>query len=93
MDLEWDDDKHRKNIRERGIGFDIASRIFEGDTVEWLDDRFDYGERRFCAIGEADDGLILVVYTLRGETRRIISARRASRRERRRWQDTRSKRS
>jgi uncharacterized DUF497 family protein len=85
MRFEWDEEKHERNIRERGIGFDIAARIFEGRTVEWLDDRFDYGEGRICAIGEADSGLLMVVYTLRGDVHRIISARRANRKERRQW--------
>lgn len=85
MEFGWDEGKHKRNVRSRGIGFDVAARIFEGRTVEWLDDRFDYGERRIRAIGEADGGLLTVVYTLRGEVRRIISARRANRKERKRW--------
>jgi uncharacterized protein len=91
-EFEWDEDKHQKNIVSRGIGFDIASRIFEGETFEWQDDRFDSGEQRLCAIGQADDRVMVVVYTLRSEVRRIISARRASRMERKIWQDTRLKR-
>ena len=46
------------------------------------DDRVDYGERRIRAIGRAGDDILFVVYTWRGEVRRIISARLADRRER-----------
>lgn len=85
MEFDWDQPKHERNLRERGIGFDEAALIFEGDLVEWVDDRFDYGERRICAIGAVDADVLRVVYTVRGTVRRIISARRANRKERRRW--------
>lgn len=49
--------------------------------VEWVDQRRDYGEARVIAIGEAEASLIVVVYTLRGENRRIISARKVNSRE------------
>ena len=47
----WDEDKNRRNVRLHGIAFEDAARIFEGPTVEQVDDRFDYGELRIYAIG------------------------------------------
>ena len=75
---------HRKNLSERGIGFDQAARIFRNSrTIEWLDERTDHGETRVSALSERwACELLHVVYTDRGDVRWIISARRASRRER-----------
>lgn len=85
MRLDWDLGKSERNRRERGFGFDFAALVFEGGTIEWPDDRLDYGEARVRAIGEADGLVLHVVFTDRGDIRRIISARLASRKERDRW--------
>lgn len=86
MQFEWDGEKSDENAERRGFGFDFAALIFETDkTIEWQDERKDYGERRFIAIGEVDGYVLTVVYTDRDEVRRIISARLASRKERARW--------
>ena len=58
----WDDDKNRRNARLHGIAFEEAVRIFEGPTVEQVDDRFDYGELRTYAIGLVNGLEITVVY-------------------------------
>ncbi|MFL5251817.1 MAG: BrnT family toxin [Rhodopila sp.] len=63
--------------------------IFEGDTIEWPDNRHDYGEARVRAIGEADGLVLHVVFTDRGDVRRIISARMAHRKERLLWRTSR----
>jgi uncharacterized protein len=80
--FEWDDAKSRRNLTERGFDFEFAARIFEADLLEYEDRRREWGERRIAAIGEVEDEVLFVVYTWRGAHRRIISARRASRRER-----------
>lgn len=85
MRFDWDLEKGERNRRERGFGFDFAVLIFEGDTIEWSDDRRDYGEARVRAIGEADGLVLHVVFTDRSDVRRIISARLADRKERNRW--------
>ena len=86
MRFDWDRDKHEWNQSERGFGFDLAALIFGGDTIEWPDDRQDHGEVRVRAIGEADELVLHVMFTDRGNVRRIISARLASRKARDRWQ-------
>ena len=85
MRPDWDLGKSERNRQERGFGFDFAALVFEGGTIEWPDDRLDYGEARVRAIGEADGLVLHVVFTDRGDIRRIISARLASRKERDRW--------
>ena len=86
MEFEWDPAKHERNLRARGIGFDEAALIFEGEVITWPDMRTDYGEARINAIGEADGKVPCVVFTLRGEVIRIITAWRANRKDRQTWQ-------
>lgn len=80
--FEWDAAKSEANLRTRGFDFAYAALIFDGPTLETDDDRVDYGERRVRAIGRVKDDVLFVVYTWRGDTRRIVSARKANRRER-----------
>jgi hypothetical protein len=80
------EDKNRRNIAFHGIALDDAARIFEGPTVEKVDDRFDYGETRVYAIGIVNGLEITVIYTDRREDeRRIISAWRSESHERRHY--------
>ena len=86
MRFGWDARKSHRNLRERGFDFDFATHLFDGVTVERIDTRRDYGERRVVAMGEAQGILLTVVYSDRagggGVERRIISARKSNRRER-----------
>ncbi|MGI8992564.1 MAG: BrnT family toxin [Bryobacteraceae bacterium] len=51
MNYAWDRRKSRRNLARHGIAFEDAVRIFDGPTLEKVDDRFDYGEIRIYAIG------------------------------------------
>ena len=83
MNCVWDKRKGRGNVARHGIAFEDAIRIFEGPTLERVDDRFDYGETRIYAIGVVDGLEITLIYTDVSETeRRVISAWRAERHER-----------
>ena len=84
----WDEAKNRCNIKDHGIAFDDAKRIFESPTVERVDDRFEYGEVRVYAIGVVNGLEITVIYTdCDDDERRIISAWRSEPHERRAyWQ-------
>ena len=82
MRFTWDAVKSDANLRDRGFDFAFASLIFDGVTVVVEDRRHDYGEKRMVAIGEADGIYLTVVYTDRDLDRRIISARRSNRGER-----------
>lgn len=86
MDFTWDDAKDARTQADRGFGFAFAIRIFAGRVLEQTDGRQDYGEVRVKAIGEAEGFILVVIYTDRGDgERRIISARRAARKERELW--------
>jgi len=63
MRYSWDEEKGRRNLALHGIAFDDAVRIFERPTVERVDERFDYGERRVYAIGVVSGLEITVIYT------------------------------
>jgi len=80
--FEWDEAKSAKNLRERGFDFEFVTAIFHGPVVDEEDRRRDYGEQRFTATGEIEGRFFVAVYTWRGDRRRIIFARPASRRER-----------
>ncbi len=88
MRYTWDEDKDRANLVRHGIAFGDAQRVFEGPTLEKVDDRFDYEEIRTYAIGLVYGLEITVIYTDREhDERRIISAWRAEPQERRAyWQ-------
>ena len=86
MEIEFDQDKSDRTKAERHFDFAFVARVFLSRTITFRDDRHDYGEVRMVAIGEIDGKLYKVVYTDREGVRRIISANRASRQERRLWQ-------
>ncbi len=85
MEFEWDEAKHAKTLRERGIGFDDGARIFDGPVLIWQDTRSKYGENRFRAVGESEGDILHVVFTWRRDRMRIISVRKANRKESRKW--------
>lgn len=72
--FEWDEKKWRENLQKHGVDFADAALIFENPVEEMVDDRNDYGEVRYRAIGEVDGETFLVIYTWRENRRRIISA-------------------
>ncbi|MBF0334993.1 MAG: BrnT family toxin [Alphaproteobacteria bacterium] len=82
VEFEWHEKKRQANILKHGIDFEDAVCVFDGATVQRLADRSKYGEERIVAIGEIDGHVLIVVYTMRGDIRRLISARVASRDER-----------
>ena len=79
--FEWDARKARSNLACHKIGFDLAKEIFGGPRWEVRDSRHDYGEDRTVSLGEVEGRCLVVVHTLRGEKIRIISARKATKRE------------
>ena len=85
VSFEWDEGKRRDNIRKHGIDFLDAALVFEADTIEWIDDREDYGEDRMIALGLSGLAVLRVTYTLRGDTIRIISAQKASKHDRKKF--------
>ena len=81
MDFEWDENKQQSNIKKHGIDFVDAVKIWLGPT-RVIQSSSTSGETRWLAIGLYSNVEIAVVFTMRRDVRRIISARRASRNER-----------
>lgn len=87
-DCEWDDAKAALNLANHGVSFD-AARLACRDAFALVreDRREAYPESRYLLLGMAGDRLLAVAYTPRGERIRIISARLAEPRERRRYHE------
>ena len=81
MRIEFDPDKRDKSLAERGLDFADSAEVFAGAHVTAEDARFDYGEPRFTTVGALDNRMVVLVWTPRGEVRRIISMRKANERE------------
>ena len=79
LKFEWDEDKNEVNIRKHGISFETAALVFM-DDFRLEDFQYVNGEERYATIGKIDD-IIVVVYTMRNETHRLISARPAEKQE------------
>jgi uncharacterized protein len=87
-DFEWRDEKAASNWLEHGVRFETARDVFKDVfAIEWADDGHDDPEQRFITVGMVGNRLLFVSYTLRGERIRIISAREAEPRERRRYHE------
>ncbi|HEY1646403.1 MAG TPA: BrnT family toxin [Terracidiphilus sp.] len=79
LEFEWDKVKAASNLKKRGVSFLTAAAIFSHERLERVDDREDYGEVRWIALGRVDIEVYRVVYTWRAENLiRIVSAQRAS---------------
>jgi len=87
MDYEWDRDKARSNLKKHGVAFADAVFVFSDDYAVTIEDD-DPGEQRFVTIGTDGLGRVLVVvYTWRGTRIRIMSARKATSRERKQYKE------
>ena len=90
--FEWDEGKARLNLAKHGIAFeDVKPVFFAEEALIFEDDRRDYGEPRLILLGPLAGIIVHVTYTKRGEAVRIISARRANARERRGYEQIRSR--
>lgn len=87
MDFEWDEAKDRANVAKHGVEFQTAKRIFEGPVLTRPDTRRDYGEARHISVGHVGPAVLVVAYTRRGASLRLISARPASRKERKAYHE------
>jgi uncharacterized protein len=88
MTFEWDEDKNQANIRNHQIDFADVPPLFDGPMFVMLDTRRDYGEERFIGIGLLHNAVAVVVFVeMRQDTIRLISARKATRHERERFQE------
>lgn len=81
MTLDWDEEKRQATLVHRKLDFADCVEVFADVTYEFPDTRKDYGEARTVCIGFLKDRMVAVVYTQRGDTRRIISMRKCNERE------------
>jgi uncharacterized protein len=83
VDFEWDPDKAASNLAKHSVDFYAAAEVF-ADPARLVrpDTSHSDDEQRFQTIGAVRGVVLFVVYTMRGDTYRIISARKASRDER-----------
>jgi hypothetical protein len=79
FEFEWDEAKARFNLEKHRVSFHTAAAIFADERLERIDDREDYGEPRWIALGHSEDQVYRVVFTWRGENLiPLISAQKAS---------------
>ena len=86
MGFQWDTDKSASNEAKHGISFLQAAQIFRGPILKTRDTRRDYGETRFIALGAFDGEVLRVVFTERDGDIRLISAWRAGKHDRKKYQ-------
>jgi uncharacterized DUF497 family protein len=87
-EFEWLDAKAARNWLDHGVHFETARDVFRDIfAIEWADDGHADAEQRFITVGMVENRLLFVSHTMRGHTIRIISARDAEPRERRRYHE------
>jgi uncharacterized DUF497 family protein len=90
MDYQWDPEKAASNLGKHGVDFADAVGVFEDEWALTIKVEHVEGEQRFATLGtDFLERVLVVVYTYRGGTIRLISARRATRRERRAYEQKR----
>lgn len=90
LDFEWDDEKAAANLAKHGVDFPAACGVFDDVfAIDFEDRTLDYGEVRRIVIGMVRGEVLTIVYTERSDIIRIISARKATRRERLEYAETR----
>jgi uncharacterized protein len=85
--FEVDEAKRRVNLQKHGVDLLEAAEIFAGYFISRIDRRTDYGEVRFAALGYVGQTAYIVIYTQRDDKIRLISARKAGRKDLERYKD------
>lgn len=81
MAFEWDEAKNRTNFMKHGLRFEDAEQVLSKRCVTFEDDRFEYGEQRLVSLGLLGGRLVVIAHAPRDRGTRIISMRKANRRE------------
>lgn len=85
MELEWDEEKRQRNLRERGLDFADVVRFEFAMAITEQDRRRDYGEARFNSWGYLDGVFCSLCWTMRNDAFRVISLRKCNDRERKKY--------
>jgi hypothetical protein len=88
LEINFDPDKNEKNILNRGLSFQEAKNFDFENAAFWVDDRHDYGETRYVAIGCLSGRLHVLCFTETQAGIRVISFRKANSREVKRYEKT-----
>ena len=72
MRFEWDEERRASKLKDHGLDFADAPRVFSGPTVTYEDDRFRYGEQRFVTLGLLQGVQVTIVHTESADCIRII---------------------
>jgi len=83
--IEFDAEKRNETLITRGLDMARAGEVLAGRQITFVDKRFDYGETRWVTFGHLDDRLVVLAWTYRSGTHRIISMRKANGREQKRY--------
>lgn len=75
MTITFDPAKRAATLKNRGLDFMDAAKVFSGDHATWVDDRFDYPEVRYISAGRLDGRMVVIVWADQGASRRVISMR------------------
>lgn len=81
MKIEFDLAKEASNQVKHGVSLTLANQLDWSAALVWVDGRFEYGEVRMIALAPESGTLFCVAFVDRGDVRRVISLRRANRRE------------
>ncbi|MBF0409548.1 MAG: BrnT family toxin [Candidatus Riflebacteria bacterium] len=89
MNISWDENKNRIYFFKHGFSFEDAEKVFEGETLTFEDDHFDYGEKRFIMLGYMEGRFVQIVHAESedSENIRLISMRKGSKYEQKIYQE------
>ncbi len=85
VEFIWDENKRKSNLVDHGIDFKDLKIAFQNPLIARLDLRFEYGEERWIAYGIFYSVVVVMVYIKSGSKIRLISARRATKNEQKRY--------
>lgn len=86
MDIDFDPAKDIRNRGKHGLSLRAAEDMDWENAMYWVDDRWDYGEKRIMALGHLHERLHVAIYTERNGLRRMISLRKANPKEVKRYE-------
>jgi len=86
--FEWDEQKAKLNQSKHSVNFPFAARVFDDENrLTVIDHRYDYEETRYITLAKIDNRVYVVAFTLRSSNIRLISARKANKREVKRYEN------
>jgi uncharacterized DUF497 family protein len=88
MIFEWGEAKNSSNLAKHGLDFADSEEVLTSPCVSFVDRRFDYGEKGYITLGLLAGRVVIIAHAPRGDaTTRIISMRKANRREQKIYQE------